>query len=189
MNKNPRITQQEIAVIKAAQEGDIKAFNRLFRKYKSFVDHILFSYIKDMDEAKDITNIVFLKVFHKLSTFADYDSFGGWLRIIANRTAIDYLRNTKNNPTVIENIDARLAYINSISSDETELVNRVTSEQLLKEFKKFPKIVQRVCEMFYVDNLTIKQISEALKIPEGTIKSHLSRTRSKIKKQFKQNSK
>ena len=86
--KTPSITPEEVGMIKRAQAGDESAFTRIFNKYKTFVDRILFQYLKDMDEAKDVTNIVFLKVYEKLSTFTAYDSFGGWLRIIANNTAI-----------------------------------------------------------------------------------------------------
>ena len=52
--KNPRITNQEIEIIKKAQAGDISAFNKLFDHYKNFVDNLLFKYIKDIDESKDI---------------------------------------------------------------------------------------------------------------------------------------
>ena len=90
-----RITASEIQLINQAQKGNMLAFNKLFARYKEFVDNILFAYVKDMDEAKDLTNVVFLKVHQKLSTFTDYSSFGGWLRIIANHTAIDYLRKMK----------------------------------------------------------------------------------------------
>ena len=67
--KNPRITEEEIRLIKDAKAGSELAFNRIFNKYKGFVDNVLFTYIKDMDEAKDLTNIVFLKVHDKLSKF------------------------------------------------------------------------------------------------------------------------
>ena len=55
-----RITQSEIETIKSAQQGNVLAFNKLFSRYKEFVDNILFSYVNDMDEAKDLTNVVFL---------------------------------------------------------------------------------------------------------------------------------
>ena len=90
--KTPRITPEEIGIIKRAQAGDESAFSQIFQKYRSFVSKILFSYIKDPDEADDITNVVFLKVYKKLSTFTEYESFGGWLRVLSNRVAIDYLR-------------------------------------------------------------------------------------------------
>lgn len=180
--KNPRITPEEIGIIKKAQAGDELAFNTLFRKYKGFVEKVLFDYIKDMDEAKDITNVVFLKVYNKLSTFTDYTSFGGWLRIIANHTAIDYLRETENKYMVLESEDDRLSYKDSKGTTEGDLVDRLTYNQLLAEFKKLPESTRKVFELFYRENLTISEISQALKIPKGTIKSTLSRTRRKIKR-------
>ena len=182
--KNPRITDEEIGMIKRAQAGEIQAFNALFKRYKPFVDNVLFHYIKDMDEAKDITNIVFLKVYEKLSTFTEYESFGGWLRIIANRTAIDYLRKMKNKSDVLGDADVRLTSANSISSDETDLVNQLTFEQVMEELKTFPEHVQKIHQLFYVESMTVEQISKALRIPTGTIKSILARTRVKLKNQF-----
>ena len=182
--KNPRITPEEVAIIKKAQAGDELAFNALFHKYKNFVDNILFQYIKDMDEARDITNVVFLKVHDKLSTFKAYDSFGGWLRIIANRTAIDYLREMKNKSDVLGDADVRLTSSESSWFTEDEVVNHATYNQLIDEFRKLPETTRKVCELFYVSNMTVSKISEALQIPTGTIKSMLSRTRSKLKKQL-----
>lgn len=185
MKTTPKITTKEVALIKKAQAGDILAFNKLFYCYKQFVDSILYSYLKDMDEAQDLTNIVFLKVYDKLSTFTDYSSFGGWLRIIANRTAIDYLRRTKTNKSKMELDNNRLLLSDPIGYNEDDLVNRLTYERLLKEFSNLSDQARKVCELFYVENMTVQQICDETGIPSGTIKSHLSRTRQKIKKHFK----
>ena len=138
-----------------------------------------------MDEAKDIANIVFLKVYDKLSTFKDYSSFGGWLRIIANRTAIDYLRETENKRLVL-GVEGDRQSLGSIQGyAESEIVNQMTYDKLLAEFKKLPETTRRVFELFYVENLKISEISDVLNIPGGTIKSILSRTRQKIKQNVK----
>ena len=179
--KNPRITSEEIEIIKKAQAGNELAFNTLFRKYKGFVEQILFHYIKDMDEAKDIANVVFLKVYNKLSTFTDYDSFGGWLRIIANHTAIDYLREMENKRIVLGSEDERLPSEDTKGYTDEDLVNQLTYNQILAEFEKLPESTRKVFVLFYKDNLSVNEISKALKIPKGTIKSTLSRTRRKIK--------
>jgi RNA polymerase sigma-70 factor (ECF subfamily) len=183
--KTPRITPEEVGIIKRAQAGDESAFNALFHRYKGFVDNLLFQYIKDMDEAKDVTNIVFLKVHDKLSLFTEYESFGGWLRILTNRTAIDYLREMKNKSTVLGDSDSRLPSDESSSSSEDDLVNRITYEQILAEFEKFPETTCKALKLFYANNMTVEQISEKLNVPTGTIKSMLSRTRRKIKKKLK----
>lgn len=180
--KSPRITPEEVGIIKRAQAGDESAFSALFHRYKGFVDNLLFQYIHDMDEAKDVTNIVFLKVHNKLSMFTEYESFGGWLRILTNRTAIDYLREMKNKSIVLGDSDDRLSSEETSVSAEDDLVNRMTYKQILAEFDKFPETTCKVLKLFYVNNMTVEQISEKLNVPTGTIKSMLSRTRRKIKK-------
>lgn len=181
----PKITQEEVGIIKRAQAGDESAFSVLFYKYKGFVENLLFQYIKDMDEAKDTTNMVFLKVHDKLSSFTAYDSFGGWLRIITIRTAIDYLRAMKNKSNVLGETDGRLPSEETSSSMEDDIVNRLTYERLLAEFDKFPEATRKVCKLFYANNMTVEQIGQSLRIPTGTVKSTLSRTRRKIKQQLK----
>ena len=185
--KTPRITEEEVGIVKRAQAGDESAFNALFYKYKNFVESLLYKYIKDWDEAKDVANIVFLKVHDKLSLFTAYDSFGGWLRILTNRIAIDYLREMKNKINVLDDAEDRLPSISYNTSPEDDLVNRMTREQLMIEFKKYPEQTQRIFYLFYVKGLTVLQISKALNVPTGTIKSTLSRTRRKLKNQLKLN--
>lgn len=180
---NPRITQEEIGIIKKAQAGDITAFNTLFKRYKSFVENVLFSYIDDWDESKDLTNVVFMKVYNKLHTFKAYDSFGGWLRTIANHTAIDYIRrNSRVQRMTKEDEDALES---EVGDEEINIINKITYKRIIKEFDNFPKDTRKIFMLFYVNNLTIEQISERLSIPIGTIKSTLSRTRKQLQQQFK----
>jgi RNA polymerase sigma-70 factor (ECF subfamily) len=183
---NPKITPEEVGIIKRAQAGDELAFNALFRRYKGFVENLLFQYLKDMDEAKDVANIVFLKVHDKLSKFTAYESFGGWLRILTNRTAIDYLRSMRNKQTASEMQEERLSS-DIQGSTESDLVNHLTYKALLREFSTFPEVTRKIFERFYIDNMTVEEISESFnpKIPTGTVKSTLSRTRRKLRKRLK----
>lgn len=180
--KNPTITPEEVGIIKKAQAGDESAFNTLFKRYKGFVENILFHYLNDMDEAKDVTNIVFLKVYDKLSKFTAYDSFGGWLRIVANHTAIDYLRAMQRSCNTLGDSDDRLSSDSDASSTGDEIVNHLTYKQILELFDSLPEHKREICYMFYYDGMRVEDISAALNVPTGTIKSILSRTRKKIKK-------
>ena len=139
-----------------------------------------------MDEAKEVANIVFMKVHDKLSKFVEYDSFGGWLRIITNRTAVDYLRSQKNKRNTSDVKEDRLSY-DTQGYTEDDLVNHITCKQLRSEFNKFPEVTRRIFERFYIDNMTVEEISRSFnpRIPTGTIKSTLSRTRRKLKQRLK----
>lgn len=186
MSKNlPRITPEEIKTIKDAQAGSMKAFNRIFYRYKPFVENILFQYLKDMDEAKDLTNIVFLKVYEKLSKFTAYDSFGGWLRILTKNTAIDYLRTINDKTDVSIDNSKNLLQLRDVSGDDIDVVDKMTSDYLVNLIDKLPPSYRESCRLFYVENLTVSQIAEALQIPPGTVKSNLFRMRNKLKKLLK----
>lgn len=184
--ENPKITSEEIALIKEAQAGNMAAFNKLYYRYYDFVVRVLDYYIRDEDEARDLTNIVFLKVYNKLSQFNSYESFGGWIRVIASRVALDYLRNTHNKLTVTNEDIIGLMGDSSVDNIDTDLVNQISYDQILKEVEKLTDTARRVFKLFYINGLTVEQISNRLDIPKGTVKSHLSRSRQKIKNQLKQ---
>lgn len=180
--KSPRITPAEIKTIKDAQAGSMKAFNRIFYHYKGFVDNILYAYTKDMDEAKDLTNLVFLKVYDKLSKFNRYESFGGWLRILAKNTAIDYLRTLKDKENVsVDDTQTQLQLVD-YRDDEESISNKATYNRLVDLIDSLPPSYREACKLYYVDNLKTKEIAKVLKIPENTVKSYLFRMRKRIKK-------
>lgn len=183
---NPKITEEEIVLIKRAKKGDMKAFNALYNKYKYFVESILLQYLNDSDEARDLANIVFIKMRDKLPLFRAYTSFGGWLRIMANNTAIDYLRKKPRTVSFVNDEESNIADNILYSYNEDNIINKITYRNVLKEFDKLPERTRKIFYMFYVDNLTIKQISKRLGTPKGTIKSTLSRTRKYLQTKFKQ---
>ena len=181
--KIPRITEKEIALIKSAQSGNEKAFNKLFYMYKGFVESLLTDYLKDRDEARDITNVVFLKVHNKLSMFVDYDSFGGWLRILTRNSAIDYLRTIKVKQQYVEPTSYKLDS-NVQNREEFDLINQMTLDSILSKLDRMTETKKKVLQMFYGEGYTINDISKCIGIPKGSIKSILFRFRQQVFKQF-----
>lgn len=178
----PRITEEEIALIKSAQAGNTLAFNKLYYKYSGFTTNLLYHFLKDYDEARDINNLVWDKVYRKLSKFTDYSSFGGWLRILTNRTAIDYLRKLK--PSIYIPDDLSCNQDQNMTSEESQ-TDLTSYNQVLEVIRQFPEDIRRIFKLHYIEHLSVSEISEVTKIPTGTIKSHLSRKRKLIKKLLK----
>lgn len=180
-----KMTQEEIELIKSAKAGSELAFSKIFKKYKAFVDNLLNTYLHDMDEARDLTNIVFLKVHDKLSKFEDYSSFGGWLRILTKNTAIDYLRTIKTKSESIDNEECNLQLPSSEVDSEQECVNKMTYDYIISLISILPPSYRKVCRLYYVENMTVAQISKETGIPEGTIRSDLFRMRKILKNRLK----
>lgn len=179
----PKITLEEIGIIKDAKAGKESAFNLLYRKYRSFVIDLLNQYIKDIDESKDLSNLVFLKVHQKLSKFKDYHSFGGWLRILTKNTAIDYLRTLKNKTISIDDQEngIQLSDIGDIVDENIS----ITYDMLIGMLGKQTETNRKIIKLYYEEGMTVLQISKAINVPVGTIKSYLHRIRNNLKKQLK----
>lgn len=180
--KNPRIVN-EIDLIKSAQAGDESAFSKLYNNYEKYVQNALIRWIHDEDLAKDLTVVTFMDAYENLSKFKDYSSFGGWLRTIAYRNMIDYLRKYDLNSSI--DFNSRLLYeTDTPTEDEFGIVDRITSKQIIEEFNKLPPQQKRIFELFYVEEMSIAEIGRMLDIPSGTVKSILSRVRKRLKKYF-----
>lgn len=181
--KTPKITPEEVGIIKDAKAGKESAFNLLYYRYIGFVISLLNQYINDIDEAKDLSNIVFLKVHQKLSKFTNYSSFGGWLRILTRNTAIDYLRTLKNKAISIDDQEngIQLSNVIDVANDE----NNLTYDNLLDLLNNLSGSNKQIIRLYYENGMTVSQISKALNVSEGTIKSCLHRMRNNIKKQLK----
>lgn len=182
MDNDIRITQEEIDLIKRAKSGDKIAFSTLFYKYKTFVEKLLVSYIKDEDEAKDIANVVFVKMHNKLSKFVNYESFGGWLRILTKNTAIDYLRSIKNKQVYVDPVDFNFKDSDNYKNIENNLINKLTFDKILGLIPKLNDNKRKICTMYYVEGYTIVDISKRLGKPLGTVKSVLHRFRKQVYK-------
>jgi RNA polymerase sigma-70 factor (ECF subfamily) len=134
-----------------------------------------------MDEARDLTNEVFLRLYQKLSKFTQYSSFGGWLRTLTKNMAIDYLRRKANIISIDDDSSGNeLSKINS--GGEDEVINRMTYDNIISQIEKLSPPYRDVALLFYRDNWTIKQISRSTHIPGNTVKSYLFRMRKKFNK-------
>ena len=157
------------------------SIEKIFREYNDFVVGVINSYIHDEDEARDLANVVFLKIYQNLSRF-DSTNLGGWIRTIAVHVAIDYLRRKpKNQLLTPETNNEGLSLDVFGDGTEDDLVNHLTYLQVVDSFKKLPPKKRKILELFYVQNMTAEDISKLLNIPKGTVKATLSRTRKELK--------
>lgn len=179
------LSKKEIETIKQAQNGSIKAFNTIFYKYKNYIEKILVIYLQDEDEAHDLANVVFVKIYNNLEKFKNYNNFKGWITTLTKRTAIDYIRSVKKKMVSIDDTEQSIQLTNKeldnlYGPDMKEIYN-----DALNIINSLSKTSRTVCKLFYIYNLTIPQIQMKTGMPEGTIKSALCRSRNQIKNKLK----
>jgi len=170
-------------IIYGCQEGDPAAQRELYELFKTKMFGICLRYAKDYDDAQDILQDGFLKVYEKVGQFKFKGSFEGWIRKIMVNTALERFRTKYQMIDINDNIkevDRKAA--NDIIAD-------ISAKELLKFVQELSPRYRAVFNLYAIEGYSHKEISAMLGISEGTSKSNLSRARAilqeKINKFYK----
>jgi len=159
--------------------GNKKAIGLLVKRWHKKLCKQAYWYTKDMDIAKDIVQDCWTIIISKIGCLKDNASFGSWALSIVTRKSIDSLRKDQREFNNLQ----RYYDNNSITHHNTNFDD--SSENLISKLrasiKKLPLQNQIVLHLFYLEELSIGQISEVLILPVGTVKSRLYNAREKLK--------
>lgn len=165
-------------LVKGCLKGDSLYQKTLFDKFSPRMLGIAQRYIKNEDEAHDILQETFIKVFNNLNKYKHNGSLEGWVRKICVNASLDYLRKNKNlkfNDDVEE-----LEY--KLESTETNVLQDLAAEDLMGILNQLPEGYKAVFNLFVIDGFSHKEIAEQLDISVNTSKSQFSRARGLLKK-------
>ena len=176
--------EDDVQLIQRTLSGDDTAFGILLQRYQKSVHALVWRKIGDFHIAEDITQDTFLQAYKKLSTLKNPNQFAGWLYVIADRLCIDWsrkrrLRTQLLEDTPVEEIE-RASYIHHVSEvQEAERTER-RYELVKKLLAKLPESERTVVTLFYLGEMTTKEIGKFLGVSVGTIKSRLRRGRKRL---------
>lgn len=176
-------------LIKKAQKGDNKAFEELVTRYDRLVLNISYSYRNNKDDADDIYQEVFIRVFKGLKNFQSKSKFSTWLYRITVNVCIEYKRKAKvhgheslNNTN--ENDERSINYDSVLESGIKTDKNTMDNEMnyfIESEVNKLPQQLKMAFTLKYYQGLKIKEISSMMNCTEGTIKSYLFTSSRKLR--------
>jgi RNA polymerase sigma factor (sigma-70 family) len=172
-------------------QGCVKA-NRdsqklFYQLYYGYSMGICMRYCTNPDDAAEITNDGFLKIFRALDSFnpqyTDIEaSLKGWMKRIMINTAIDHLRKNHQRFLVAEIFDNHFNI-----ADETETsIDRMTYKEILEVVQRLSPVYRTVFNLFVIDGYKHEEIAAQLKISVGASKSNLSKARMNIKKMLQE---
>ena len=176
--------EDDVQLIHRTLSGDDTAFGILLQRYQKSVHALVWRKIGDFHTAEDITQDTFLQAYKKLSTLKNHNQFAGWLYVIADRLCIDWSR--KRRPTTqsledtsVEEIE-RSSYTHHVSEErETECTER-RRELVKKLLAKLPESERTVVTLYYLGEMTTREIGKFLGVSVDTIKSRLRRGRKRL---------
>ena len=171
-------------LVLAAQDGDREAFGELVQRYERNVYSVALRRLGNHAEAQELAQEVFVKAMQKLGQLREPAAFGGWLRQITVRLAIN--RAVRRAPLVSAEPDHLAA---SCASHETPLTSALASErrsQVRAGLNRLGSLDRRTLVAFYVEGQSLLEMSDQFSSPVGTIKRRLHVARKRLAKELEE---
>ena len=171
-------------LIRRILSGDDSAFNTLVEKHQKGVHALIWRKIGDFHYAEELTQDVFLQVYKKLGTLKDPKCFAGWLYVIANRLTLNWIQRRKSTmqpleDTPLEEIDES-SYTHHVTLEREADAAEQNSEIVKKLLESLPESERTVVTLYYLGEMTVKEIGNFLGVSVNTIKSRLRRGRERL---------
>ncbi|MCA0133143.1 RNA polymerase sigma factor [Winogradskyella alexanderae] len=174
----------EALVEAIVKTNDTLLFEVLYDRYATMVYNKCYGFANGVDEAKDLTQDVFLRVFVKLGSFKGKSKFSTWLYAFTYNHCVNYV--TRNTAKKIEKKSVSSDSIENIGEDvdSTREFQSMRVEKLKKVMDLISPDEKMILLLKYQDNLTIKELSEALDIGESAVKMRLKRAKEKLVQKY-----
>lgn len=170
--------------------GETNLYAELISRYQNKVYSTAYSYTRDYEEAKDLTQEIFIKVYNNLGNFQNKAQFSTYLFRIAVNRCIDWTRKKRAKTVSIlacqdeENVDI-YDFISDYGSNPEEILLRQENADIIRaEIDRLPEIYRTVMIMYYFQDFSPQEIADILKVPRKTIDTRLFRARNLIKKRL-----
>lgn len=176
--------EDDLLLIELTKKGDRQAFDALVRKYERRAYQYAFRLTSSADEAGDIVADAFVRVNSAIANFKGHSAFGTWLYRILTNCYLDLRKRERirRHESLESSMNLEGEEVQRQIKDESdgpaEIAERNVRESLVREaMANMPEYQQAMLVMYHVEDLSYEQISEALDLPIGTVKSRLNRAR------------
>jgi len=174
--------RQDYELVKAALNGDEKAFARLLNRYKDAIYFMLLKMVNNRSDAEDLTLEAFGKAFKSLHQYSPTYAFSTWLFKIASNNCIDFLRKKKGVHLSIENSEQNengehVRLKSKEPNPEEKLIRQQKAILLRRVVRKLKPRYQVLVELRYFREFSYEEIAKELDLPLGTVKAQLFRAR------------
>ena len=174
-------------LIQRCLQGDQAAWDLIVRQYWRKVFNVAYKFVGKHDEAEDLTQDIFLKIFKSLDTFDRRANFQTWLISVSRNLCIDHYRSVrKERETIDRDVDANeLAPASHDGGPMAALEQRDRVMLLRQALSALPATLRTAVLMRDIQELSYQEIADRLRLPEGTVKSRINRGRTELARQIR----
>jgi RNA polymerase sigma factor (sigma-70 family) len=165
-------------LIEACVKGDRQAQQDLYDLFSKRMYMVCLRYTKSQQEAEDVLQDSFIKVFKNLKGYRGESRFGYWIKRIVVNTALNSQRKKLYMYPMVDIDDVKNDF------DQSKSLSNFQMEDLLNMIRELPTGCQTVFNLFAIEGYSHKEIADMLKVSEGTSKSQFSRARKLLKEKI-----
>ena len=175
-------------LVKRVQSGEKDAFDLLVLKYQHKIVNLVMRYVRDPEQALDITQEAFIKAYRALPRFRGDSAFYTWLYRIAVNTAQNHLASQRRRPINVE-LDLQdpdqydlHAKLKETDTPEGVTISNELQETVEKAINALPEDLRTAIVLREIDGMSYEEIAETMQCPVGTVRSRIFRARDAISK-------
>ena len=176
------------SLIEQCLAGDQRAWEQIVRQNWRKVFNVAYKFVGKHDEAEDLTQDIFLKIFRALATFDRRANFQTWIISISRNLCIDHYRSVrKERQTIARDVDSsELQLRRHASAARTQVAeHQDLRAQLRQALETLPITLRTAVVLRDLQELSYQEIADRLGLPEGTVKSRINRGRIELAHQLK----
>lgn len=183
--------ENELLLVEKARGGNVQSFSALVRLYEERAIHLAYSFLGNMEDARDAAQEAFVKAYENLRSFKRHSRFSTWLyRIVINHCK-DFLRKKKvrrhvTASAILNEEGEEIDPVENVAAKDPgalrNLVNREIGETIHSALKTLPFQQKSVFAMRYLEGMSLEEIAQTLELSEGAVKAHLWQAGQKMKK-------
>lgn len=185
--------RQEEDIIRDAQNGVKEAFEEIVVRYQHKIYTLCYRYTGNPEDARDLAQEVFIKLYRNIGQFQGRSSFSTWLYQVAGNTCKDYLRKQQHQRQQTTSLEEEI-FVNGESFTPEKLKDENTPETIYEEKERMTRLKQAIAGlspeyrmvlvMREFQNLSYEEIARELDTSVGTVKSRLNRSRNALRSMF-----
>jgi RNA polymerase sigma-70 factor, ECF subfamily len=176
--ESPAPAGDESRLVARCRAGDTRAFAALVERYRDRAYGLALRLVRSAPDAEEVAQDAFVRAWRSLADFRGDSSFGTWLYRIVWRRALDrsaVLRTRHGRETELE------AAPEAVAAHATEKTSAMDWERLTEGLNESQRAA---VTLFYYEDMSVKDVARVLEMPEGTVKTHLSRARTLLRERL-----
>lgn len=171
--------------IRQVLDGNPSAYAHLVQRYKKLVYNVVLRIVRQKEDAEEIAQDAFIKAFDKLDTFEGNSKFSTWICSIAYRLALNKLRKRKEVMVEVETVS--LPTETGSEFEPLQDLSKIDQKKYVQQaIAMLPELESVAITLFYMEDLSTKEIAEVMELSEANVRVKLHRARKSLKEKLQQ---